>query len=64
MNLLLYKQLKAIYAEHTGAEIAEVIGFIRKEIQAEQMQKELENKIVHFNKELDVVKKQRRELRD
>ena len=64
MNLELYKKLKAIYAEYTGAEIAEVFGFIRKQIQAEQMQKELENKIVHFNKELDVVKKQRRELRD
>ena len=56
--------MKAIYAEFSGTELAEVIGVIRKEIQAEQMQQELENKIVHFTKELEVVKKQRRELRD
>jgi hypothetical protein len=64
MNEKLYTKMKAIYAEFSGAELAEVIGVIRKEIQAEQMQQELENKIVHFTKELEVVKKQRRELRD
>lgn len=64
MNLQLYKQMKAIYAEYTGEQIAEVIVFIRKEIQAEQMEKELSNKIINFEEQLAVVKKQQRELRD
>lgn len=64
MNLKLYKIMKDVYAEFTGDELADVIKAIRREIELEKAEKELNNKIVHFTKELGVVKEQQRTLRD
>ena len=56
--------MKDVYAEFTGDELSDVLKAIRREENLKQAEKDLENKIVHFTKELGVVKEQQRTLRD
>lgn len=55
-------RIRELYAEYTPQEIASAIGQYRKEEELARAEQELSTKVLHFEEQLAVVKKQRKAL--
>ncbi|HET8687335.1 MAG TPA: hypothetical protein VFM18_11825 [Methanosarcina sp.] len=61
-QIRLYTQMKQIYAEYSGDEIAASIGFIRSEIEEEKLWAELETKFQDTVKAMILARKNKTKI--